>query len=193
MPSSLDTLASNLVDDQLNTVRSFFSNDIEFGLMRKKGVVCTYIEYLLYQEYLNQTHCNTLLQCLHKQRLGEKPKWPKHESIGGVHRKCKCQHSVAHAGRSAKVKYIHIPPRSRLSEHSYIQINLVDGRGLRWSSMAALSRVVFSDEPTRMCGRNNTRYVCGQGWSSSLLSRVVFFDELACRRGGSGRFWERPL
>jgi len=36
MPSSLDTLASNLVDDQLNTEKSFFSNDIEFGLMRKK-------------------------------------------------------------------------------------------------------------------------------------------------------------
>jgi len=41
-------------------------------------------------------------------------KWPKHRSIGGVHRKCKCKHSVAHAGRSAKLKYIHIPPRSRL-------------------------------------------------------------------------------
>jgi len=38
MPSSLDTLASNLVDDQLNTVKSFFSNDIEFRLMRKKGI-----------------------------------------------------------------------------------------------------------------------------------------------------------
>jgi len=38
MPSSLDTLASNLVDDQLNTVKSFFSNDIEFRLMRKEGI-----------------------------------------------------------------------------------------------------------------------------------------------------------
>jgi len=38
MPSSLDTLSSNLVDDQLNTVKSFFSNDIEFGLMRKKSI-----------------------------------------------------------------------------------------------------------------------------------------------------------
>jgi len=47
-------------------------------------VVCTYIEYLLYQEYLNQTHCNTLLQCLYKQRLGQKPKWPKHESFGAL-------------------------------------------------------------------------------------------------------------
>jgi len=38
MPSSLDTLAPNLVADQLNTVKSFFSNDIEFCLMRKNGV-----------------------------------------------------------------------------------------------------------------------------------------------------------
>jgi len=38
MPSSLDTLASNLVDDQLNTVKSFLSNYIEFRLMRKKGI-----------------------------------------------------------------------------------------------------------------------------------------------------------
>jgi len=28
MPSNLDTLASNLVNDQLNTVKSFFSNDM---------------------------------------------------------------------------------------------------------------------------------------------------------------------
>jgi len=33
---------------------------------------------------LKQTHCNTLLQCLHKQRRGQKPKWPKHESIGAL-------------------------------------------------------------------------------------------------------------
>jgi len=38
MPSSLDTLASNLVYDQLNTVKSFFSNDIEFRIMRKEGI-----------------------------------------------------------------------------------------------------------------------------------------------------------
>jgi len=38
MPSSLDTLAPNLVDDQMNTVKSFFSNDVEFQLMRKKGI-----------------------------------------------------------------------------------------------------------------------------------------------------------
>jgi len=38
IPSSLDTLASNLVDDQLNTVKSFLSNDIEFQLKRKKGI-----------------------------------------------------------------------------------------------------------------------------------------------------------
>jgi len=44
----------------------------------------TYTEYLLYQAYLKQTHCNTLLQCLHKQRPGQKPKWPKHESIGAL-------------------------------------------------------------------------------------------------------------
>jgi len=35
MPTSLDTLASNLVDDQMNTIKSFFSNDIEFQLMRR--------------------------------------------------------------------------------------------------------------------------------------------------------------
>jgi len=38
MPSSLDTIASNLVDDQMNTVKSFFSNDIEFQLMGKKRI-----------------------------------------------------------------------------------------------------------------------------------------------------------
>jgi len=38
MPSSLNTLDSNLVDDQLNTVKLFFSNDIEFQLMRKTGI-----------------------------------------------------------------------------------------------------------------------------------------------------------
>jgi len=38
MPSNLDTRASNLVDDQLNTVKLFLSNDIEFQLMRKKGI-----------------------------------------------------------------------------------------------------------------------------------------------------------
>jgi len=37
-PSSLDTPASNLVDHQMNTVKSFFSNDIEFRLIRKKGL-----------------------------------------------------------------------------------------------------------------------------------------------------------
>jgi len=37
----------------------------------KFDVVCTYIEYLLYQEYMKQTHCYTLLQCLHKQRPGQ--------------------------------------------------------------------------------------------------------------------------
>jgi len=38
MPSSLDTLASNLVDDQLNSVKSNDFNDIEFRLTRKKGI-----------------------------------------------------------------------------------------------------------------------------------------------------------
>jgi len=48
-----------------------------YVIFQKEGdVVCTYFEYLLYQEYLNQIHCNTLLQCLHKQRLGQKPKVP---------------------------------------------------------------------------------------------------------------------
>jgi len=38
MPSSLDTIASYLVDDQMNTAKLFFSNDIEFQLMRKMGI-----------------------------------------------------------------------------------------------------------------------------------------------------------
>jgi len=93
-----------------------------YVIFQKEGdVVCTYFEYLLYQEYLNQTHCCSVY--INKGSV-KNLKCPKHESIGGVHKKCKCQHSVAHAGRSAKLKYIHIPPRSRLSEHSYILKNI---------------------------------------------------------------------
>ncbi|XP_075158156.1 uncharacterized protein LOC142231433 [Haematobia irritans] len=44
MPSSLDSLAKNLLDDKMTTVRSNFSNDHEFKLMRRKGVFC--YEYL---------------------------------------------------------------------------------------------------------------------------------------------------
>jgi len=39
LPSSFDTLASNLADDQMNTVKSFFSNDIEIQLMRKNVII----------------------------------------------------------------------------------------------------------------------------------------------------------
>ncbi|XP_075157947.1 uncharacterized protein LOC142231214 [Haematobia irritans] len=44
MPSSLDSLAKNLLDDKMTTVRSNFSNDHEFKIMRRKGVFC--YEYL---------------------------------------------------------------------------------------------------------------------------------------------------
>jgi len=53
MPLSLDTLASNLVDDQMNTVKSFLSNDIEFQLLRKKGIFP--YEYLYSANRLEET------------------------------------------------------------------------------------------------------------------------------------------
>jgi len=53
MPSSLDTLASYLVNEQMNTEKSFCSNDIEFQLMRKMGIFP--YEYLVSVSRLEET------------------------------------------------------------------------------------------------------------------------------------------
>jgi len=61
--------------NNINFLKAFSQKitPLYYFIFQKEGdVVCTYIEYLLYQEYLNQTLCNNLLQCLHKQRLGQK-------------------------------------------------------------------------------------------------------------------------
>lgn len=52
MASSLDTLAKNLSDDNFCSVREHFPNDIEFNLMKRKGVFC--YEYLSTFDKLNE-------------------------------------------------------------------------------------------------------------------------------------------
>ena len=53
MSSSLDALASNLVDEQLKTIKSHFNLEDEFRLMRKKGVFP--YEYLDSENRLQET------------------------------------------------------------------------------------------------------------------------------------------
>jgi len=53
------------------------------------------------------TQYNTKLNTKHKQGPGQKPMWPKHESVGSQ----KVQ-------GSAQLKYMHIPSRSSLIEHN---------------------------------------------------------------------------
>jgi len=56
VPSGLNNLAFNLVDDQLNTVKSFFSNDIEFRLMRKKSIFpYEYLDHSIIKLYFSKS------------------------------------------------------------------------------------------------------------------------------------------